>query len=39
MSWILVDVYKGPGQQILNRREMIKRKTIQRKGDLNLGIA
>ncbi len=34
-----VDVHEGRGQQILDRREIIKRKTLQRRRQLNLGNA
>ena len=34
-----VDVYEGRGKQILDRREIIKRKTLQRRRELNLGNA
>ena len=34
-----VDVYEGRGQQILDRREIIKQKTLQRRRELNLGNA
>lgn len=34
-----VDVYEGRGQQILDRREIIKRETLQRRRQLNLGKA
>ena len=34
-----VDVYEGRGQQIPDREEIIKRKTLKRKRQLNLGNA
>jgi len=34
-----VDVYEGRGQQILDRREIIKQETLQRRRQLNLGKA
>jgi len=34
-----IDVYEGRGQQILARREIIKRETLQRRRQLNLGKA
>ena len=34
-----VDVYEGRGRQILDRREMIKRRTLQMRRELNLGNA
>jgi len=34
-----VDVYESRGQQILDQRERIKRKTLQMRRQLNLGNA
>ena len=34
-----VDVYEGRGQQILDRRERIKRKTLRMRREINLGSA
>ena len=36
---IPVDVYEGRSKQILDRREQIKRRTLQRRSELNLGTA